>query len=121
MNRYMLIDFESKQVACLNKVDTDFRENETYCGYVNCADYNDVVETIIDCLPSKLIDSSDLLYYDRMVDLIDNLIVKLWNEYNPSDLNRIIMGLIYNFEPYEIQPQYVDYLIEELQELKENK
>ena len=121
MNRYMLIDFESKQVACLNKVDTDFKENETYCGYVNCADYNDVVSTIIDCLPDQMIDESNLMYYDCMVKTIDKLLIKLWNEYDSNDMNRIIMGLIHYFEPYGSQPQYIDYLIEELQELKENE
>ena len=121
MNRYMLIDFENKSIMSLNKVDIDLPENDKYCGSVTCTDYNDLVMTIIDELPSELIDENNLMHYDFMVKTIDNLIVKLWNEYNPSDLNRIIMGLVYNFEPYGIQPQYIDYLIEELQELKENK
>lgn len=60
-----------------------------------------------------------MLNVNEMVKKIDELIIKEWKEYNPSDLNDIILGLIQNHEPYtNMQPYYLDYLIEDLQELR---
>lgn len=58
--------------------------------------------------------------YDDMVKEIDDLIIKRWNEYNPSDLNNIIIRLIQNHGVYmNEQSYYIDYLIDDLKALKE--
>lgn len=60
-----------------------------------------------------------MLNVNEMVKKIDELIIKEWEEYTPSDLNDIILGLIQNHEPYtNMQPHYLDYLIEDLLELR---
>lgn len=60
-----------------------------------------------------------MLNVNEMVKKIDELIIKEWEEYSPKDLNDIILGLILNHEPYtNMQPYYLDYLIEDLQELR---
>lgn len=66
------------------------------------------------------IQEQDMTSYDEMVEILDNVMIRRWNEYTPSDLNRVIIGLIQNHEPYmNMQPYYIDYLIEDLERLKE--
>ena len=61
-----------------------------------------------------------MLNYDEIVEKIDELIIDEWKEYNPHDLNEIIIRLIVNHEPYiNEQKYYIDYLIEDLKRLKE--
>jgi hypothetical protein len=66
------------------------------------------------------IQEQDMTSYDEMVEILDHVMIRRWNEYTPSDLNRVIVGLIQNHEPYmNMQPYYIDYLIEDLERLKE--
>lgn len=55
----------------------------------------------------------------EMVKTLDEVMIKEWEEYNPSELNDVILGLIMNHEVYtDIQPYYIDYLIQDLENLK---
>ena len=55
----------------------------------------------------------------EMVKTLDEVMIKEWKEYNPSELNDVILGLIMNHEVYtDIQPYYIDYLIQDLEDLK---
>ena len=59
--------------------------------------------------------------YDEIVQELDEIMVDAWDDYNPADLNHVIIGLIQNHEPYiNMQPYYIDYLIEDLERLKES-
>lgn len=56
----------------------------------------------------------------EMVKKLDEIMIKEWKEYNPSELNDVILGLIMNHEVYtNIQPYYIDYLIKDLEDLKD--
>lgn len=55
----------------------------------------------------------------EMVKTLDEVMIKEWEEYNPSELNDVILGLIMNHEVYtDIQPYYIDYLIQDLEDLR---
>ena len=55
----------------------------------------------------------------EMVKTLDEVMIKEWKEYNPSELNDVILGLIMNHEVYtDIQPYYIDYLIQDLEDLR---
>lgn len=55
-----------------------------------------------------------------MVKILDEIMIKEWKEYSPSELNDVILGLIMNHEVYtNIQPYYIDYLIQDLEDLKD--
>ena len=56
----------------------------------------------------------------EMVKTLDEVMIKEWEEYNPSELNDVILGLIMNHEVYtDIQPYYIDYLIQDLEDLRD--
>lgn len=56
----------------------------------------------------------------EMVKTLDEVMIKEWKEYNPSELNGVILGLIMNHEVYtDIQPYYIDYLIQDLEDLRD--
>lgn len=56
----------------------------------------------------------------EMVKKLDEVMIKEWKEYNPSELNDVILGLIMNHEVYtNIQPYYIDYLIQDLEDLRD--
>lgn len=56
----------------------------------------------------------------EMVKTLDEVMIKEWKEYNPSELNDVILGLIMNHEVYtDIQPYYIDYLIQDLEDLRD--
>lgn len=56
----------------------------------------------------------------EMVKKLDEMMIKEWKEYNPSELNDVILGLIMNHEVYtNIQPYYIDYLIQDLEDLRD--
>lgn len=55
----------------------------------------------------------------EMVKTLDEVMIKEWEEYNPSELNDVVLGLIMNHEVYtDIQPYYIDYLIQDLEDLR---
>ena len=55
-----------------------------------------------------------------MVKILDEIMIKEWKEYSPSELNDVILGLIMNHEVYtNIQPYYIDYLIQDLEDLRD--
>ena len=51
MNRYELIDFETNTIYSIEKVDIDFKINETMTSSVTCTDemdlYKEIIETTI--------------------------------------------------------------------------
>ena len=56
----------------------------------------------------------------EMVKTLDEVMIKEWKEYNPSELNDVILGLIMNHEVYtDVQPYYIDYLIRDLEDLRD--
>lgn len=56
----------------------------------------------------------------EMVKTLDEVMIEEWKEYNPSELNDVILGLIMNHEVYtDIQPYYIDYLIQDLEDLRD--
>lgn len=62
---------------------------------------------------------NNTITYDKMAELIDNMIVTLWGEYTPTDVNELILRLIINHGVYlNVQPYYLDYLIDDLEKLK---
>lgn len=56
---------------------------------------------------------------ETLTNKIDKLIIEEFGEYSPSDLNDIIIDLIQNHEFYKIQSYYYDYLINDIEKLKE--
>ena len=56
----------------------------------------------------------------EMVKILDEVMIKEWKEYNPSELNDVILGLIMNHEVFtDVQPYYIDYLIRDLEDLRD--
>lgn len=48
MNKYLLIDLENNTILDLNKVNTDFEENEIQTSSVSCKDKIDLLNTLLD-------------------------------------------------------------------------
>lgn len=62
----------------------------------------------------------DMKTIAEMVKTLDEVMIKEWKEYNTSELNDVILGLIMNHEVYtDIQPYYIDYLIQDLEDLRD--
>lgn len=102
----------------LANIDTLVSDEEIFEEYSMINFCNDDFCCSMGC-DGKYIDE-DMTSYDDMVKEIDDLMIKHWNEYSPSDLNEVIIRLIQNHGVYmNEQPYYIDYLIEDLKQLKE--
>lgn len=51
MNRYILIDFEKLEISSINKIETDFEENENYTSSVPCINRKDLIKTLKEYIP----------------------------------------------------------------------
>lgn len=48
MNKYLLIDFDKNCISNLNKVDSDFEENDIQTGSISCNDKVDLLNTLLE-------------------------------------------------------------------------
>lgn len=90
MNRYLVIDLVENTVSSLNKIDTDFEENDTQTSSVSCIDEADTYNTALDTIKEMIETYQDKNYdYCRICSecghLMDNGYVIEDDEYYCSD------------------------------------
>ena len=54
MNRYLLVDFKENCISYLNKVKTDFEENEIQTGSVTCLSKMDLLNTLLEQVKEQI-------------------------------------------------------------------
>lgn len=54
MNNYLVINYLENEIYSLNKVKTDFEENEYQTSSITCKDRRDLLETLMEIIKEEL-------------------------------------------------------------------
>ena len=54
MNNYLVINYLENEIYYLNKINTDFEENEYQTSSISCKDREDLLETLLEIIKEEL-------------------------------------------------------------------
>lgn len=96
MNRYLLIDLKNYCISSLNRVDTDFEENETQTSSISCKDKWDLIHEL-----ERIIKEEEDIFIDKQYEKMKKYIMEIATE---EELKK-------HFKWYEVENENRDDLL----------
>ena len=72
MNRYLLVDLKNYCISSLNRVNTDFEENETQTSSISCRDKWDLIHEL-----EKIIKEEEDIFIDKQYEKMKKYIMEI--------------------------------------------